>query len=144
MSKVIKLDAKHAFEYDRNSHLVYHANKGEGLPQHVHEFSHATICHSGSCIVRKENFEREITNDLQRTYGISYEDKLAMIKQQNFKCAICKSEISYDNKAAVDHCHTSMKVRGILCRACNTGIGHLQDSVEVLEIAIQYLKKHLL
>ena len=94
--------------------------------------------------LRKENFEREITNDLQRTYGISYEDKLAMIKQQNFKCAICKSEISYDNKAAIDHCHTSMKVRGILCRACNTGIGHLQDSVEVLEIAIQYLKKHLL
>lgn len=92
--------------------------------------------------LRRDNFEREISKDLQKAYGITYEDKLAMIKNQGFKCGICKTELSYDNKAAVDHCHTSGKVRGILCRACNTGIGQLQDSVEILQAAIQYLEQH--
>ena len=36
---------------------IYHANKGEGLPKHAHVFSHLTMCHSGSCIVRKEGKE---------------------------------------------------------------------------------------
>lgn len=36
---------------------VYHANKGQGLPKHDHTYSHLTMCHSGSCIVRKQNRE---------------------------------------------------------------------------------------
>ena len=36
---------------------IYHANKGEGLPKHIHDYSHLTMCHSGSCIVRKEGKE---------------------------------------------------------------------------------------
>lgn len=34
---------------------VYHANKGEGLPMHGHEYSHATLCHAGKCKVSLEN-----------------------------------------------------------------------------------------
>jgi len=108
------------------------------------------FCYCKSCQTakkrehRNQKYEQYITTDLMRSYGISYEDKLIMIKQQNFKCPICKSEISYDNKAAVDHCHKSGKIRGILCGSCNRGVGLLQDSVEVFEAAIQYLKKHLL
>lgn len=34
---------------------VYHANKGEGLPMHGHEYNHATMCHAGSCKVSLEN-----------------------------------------------------------------------------------------
>jgi hypothetical protein len=34
---------------------IYHANKSEGLPMHVHEYNHATICHAGSCKVSLEN-----------------------------------------------------------------------------------------
>ena len=33
---------------------VYHANKGEGLPAHAHEYSHATICMAGSCKLSQE------------------------------------------------------------------------------------------
>ena len=36
---------------------IYHANKGEGLSRHTHIHSHLTMCHSGSCIVRKEGKE---------------------------------------------------------------------------------------
>ena len=44
----------HAFTYDGATLNVYHADKGEGLPQHSHTYSHATMCNAGSCIVRLE------------------------------------------------------------------------------------------
>ena len=44
---------------------VYHANIGEGLPRHEHIYSHLTMCHAGSCIVRKENRELVMTKDTQ-------------------------------------------------------------------------------
>jgi quercetin dioxygenase-like cupin family protein len=28
---------------------VFHANKGEGLLKHSHEYNHATMCNAGSC-----------------------------------------------------------------------------------------------
>ena len=44
---------------------VYHANKGQGLPRHEHHYSHLTMCHAGSCIVRKEGKELVMTKDTQ-------------------------------------------------------------------------------
>lgn len=52
---------KHQFAYAGASVSVYHANKGEGLPKHVHGHSHATMCAAGACVVRKEGFERVLT-----------------------------------------------------------------------------------
>lgn len=39
----------------------FHANTGQGLPQHVHEYAHLVICHAGSIIIRKENKEKTMT-----------------------------------------------------------------------------------
>jgi hypothetical protein len=50
----------HTFNYAEATHNIYHANKGEGLVKHEHTFNHATICHSGSCVIRKENLEKVI------------------------------------------------------------------------------------
>lgn len=44
---------------------VYHANKGEGLPRHDHRYSHLTLCHSGKCVIRKEDREMVMTKDTQ-------------------------------------------------------------------------------
>ena len=44
---------------------VFHAATGEGLPRHEHLFSHLTLCHAGSCIVRKEGRELLMTKDTQ-------------------------------------------------------------------------------
>jgi hypothetical protein len=54
---------KHTFNYDGVEVNIYHANKGEGLPKHEHIYAHATMCHAGSCIVRKENKEVVINKD---------------------------------------------------------------------------------
>jgi quercetin dioxygenase-like cupin family protein len=62
---MIALAPRHSFTYDGAQLNVYHANKGEGLPKHEHMYSHATICHSGSCIVRVEGKELVMTKDTQ-------------------------------------------------------------------------------
>ena len=51
---IIPTPPKHSFTYDSAQVNVYHANKGEGLPRHQHLYSHATICHNGSCLVSLE------------------------------------------------------------------------------------------
>ena len=62
---MIALAPRHSFTYDGAQLNVYHANKGEGLPKHDHAYSHATVCHSGSCIVRVEGKELIMTKDTQ-------------------------------------------------------------------------------
>jgi quercetin dioxygenase-like cupin family protein len=51
--------------YDGAVLNVYHADKGEGLPKHEHLYAHLTMCHAGSCIVRKEGRELVMAKDTQ-------------------------------------------------------------------------------
>lgn len=44
---------------------IFHASQGEGLPKHFHAYSHLTMCHSGSIIVRKEKRELVMTKTTQ-------------------------------------------------------------------------------
>lgn len=62
---MIAVAPRHSFTYDGAQLNVYHANKGEGLPKHEHMYSHATVCHSGSCAVRVEGKELIMTKDTQ-------------------------------------------------------------------------------
>jgi quercetin dioxygenase-like cupin family protein len=55
----------HSFVYDGVIVSVYHVNKGAGLPKHEHKYAHATMCSSGSIVVRKENKELIMTKDTQ-------------------------------------------------------------------------------
>jgi hypothetical protein len=59
----ILVEPKYSFNYEGASINIFHANKGEGLPKHEHIYAHATMCHSGSCIVRKENKEFVINKE---------------------------------------------------------------------------------
>lgn len=51
---ITRIEPKHTFTYAGATVNIYHANKGEGLPKHDHPYSHATICHTGSCKVSLE------------------------------------------------------------------------------------------
>lgn len=51
--------------YDGATLSVYHADKGQGLPRHEHSYAHLTMCHAGSCIVRKEGRELVMTKVTQ-------------------------------------------------------------------------------
>lgn len=59
------VDPRFSVIQDGTTLNVYHANKGEGLPRHEHLYSHLTMCHAGSCIIRKEGRKLVMTKDTQ-------------------------------------------------------------------------------
>lgn len=79
-------------------------------------------------------------------YGISYDDFLAACLTQSNKCKICSVDLQFkgkSNKSAVqDHNHETGELRGILCNACNVGLGHFRDNKEALLNAVDYLKEY--
>jgi len=79
---------------------------------------------------------------LKKKYGITHEDYLAMLKNQNSKCAICGIEEKYceNQRFAVDHDHDTDEVRALLCKKCNQAIGLFQDSSLFCTSAANYLK----
>ena len=77
-------------------------------------------------------------NLLRYRFGISVEDYEAKIAGQDGRCAICGDQPS--RRLAVDHCHKSGTIRGLLCTACNTALGSFKDDTARMERAILYLK----
>jgi hypothetical protein len=72
-------------------------------------------------------------------------------QKQNGLCAICDKpetmKSSHPDKTpvkrlAVDHCHITGKIRGLLCHHCNTGLGHFKDDILLMQKAMNYLKEN--
>lgn len=63
MDSTLNVIPKHSFVYDGAHLAVYHANKGQGLAKHQHNYSHATMCNSGSCLISLEGRSYTITKD---------------------------------------------------------------------------------
>jgi len=80
---------------------------------------------------------------LKYHYNLTMEDKQKMIQSQNNKCAICGNLFENSNNTCVDHIEIDgiIRVRGILCRSCNTMLGYAKDSILLLKSAINYLEK---
>lgn len=74
--------------------------------------------------------------ELRKKYGLSYDDYLSMVEDQDGKCALCGE----DKQLVVDHCHVTKKVRKLICRLCNTGLGMFKDNPEVLRKASKYVQ----
>lgn len=55
----------HEVTHKKSTLRVFHANKGEGLPRHEHTFEHLTMCHAGSCVIRKEGIEKLVDKNTQ-------------------------------------------------------------------------------
>lgn len=77
----------------------------------------------------------------ERLYGLSREAYAERLEEQGGVCALCGGE-SPDRALAVDHDHQSNGIRGLLCAACNTGLGAFRDNVALLRAACVYLEGH--
>ena len=78
-------------------------------------------------------------SDLMKKYNISLDDYNRMMEEQKGECAICHQKDPHQS-LAVDHCHTTGKVRGLLCCMCNRGLGNFYDDISRLSKAIEYLR----
>lgn len=78
----------------------------------------------------------KLRSRLKHLYKLSYPDYLTMLEKQEYKCAVCG--VSQET-LSVDHDHETGRIRGLLCRKCNSGIGLLGDTIESVQRALAYL-----
>lgn len=90
-----------------------------------------------------------ITQDIINYFDITLEQYNKLFEDHNNLCGICKKPETKRSRTpgkicrlAVDHCHKTNSIRGLLCHSCNTGIGKFNDDIQLLQNAIEYLKKH--
>lgn len=88
---------------------------------------------------RSNTKEKRRDTELKKSYGISLNEFNELFKLQDNKCANRKCS-GVCTRWGLDHDHKTGKVRGILCSNCNTSLGLVKDSVDVLEGLIGYLK----
>ena len=108
-----------------------------------------------SVLVRKSRILREFHKNnptkqrdykLNDLYGITLENYNTMLAQQHGVCKICgkPEKVKFNGvtkSLAVDHCHKTGKVRGLLCQACNKALGLFNDDITILQNAINYLQE---
>ena len=113
--------------------------------------SHCKDCCSLKAAVRWETSEefrdrgknKSYKYNIKKNYGITEEQYLKIFNEQNGFCAICKQKnYTQAGRLVIDHCHKTGKIRGLLCRKCNSGIGLLKDNVDLLKAAVQYLEHY--
>lgn len=75
-------------------------------------------------------------------YGITEETWDKLYAEQNGKCRICGGVNADGRRLGVDHDDVTGIVRGLLCLACNFGIGYLKHNTSILSKAIQYLENN--
>jgi len=97
---------------------------------------------------RDSDIKKQKNWAMKRNFGITLDQYEQMFKNQNGLCGICfqpevRKSIRSDKpkNLAVDHCHESGTVRGLLCQDCNTGVGLFKDSPLLMIKAAKYLKK---
>jgi hypothetical protein len=77
---------------------------------------------------------------MKTVFGITAADYHGMLEMQGYACAICKNKPK-NYRLAVDHCHKTGKIRGLLCKRCNHDLlGAAYDSIPMLARAISYLE----
>jgi hypothetical protein len=74
-----------------------------------------------------------------RKFGLTIQQYDSMLESQNHVCAICLKAEPSGKKLAIDHCHSSGVVRGLLCGKCNKSLGGFGDDPEILRSALGYL-----
>jgi len=79
---------------------------------------------------------------LKSRYNITLQDFDNLLEKQAASCGVCFTPFEPSAVKNVDHCHTTGKVRGIVCTNCNLALGHLKDFPEVAESAANYLRRH--
>ena len=73
-----------------------------------------------------------------KSYGLTLEEFNAYFKEAT--CGICNHTGDKYNRLVLDHCHSTGRIRGVLCDQCNLGLGHFTDNIDKLKGAIKWLE----
>ena len=84
---------------------------------------------------RKANARRRVLAQ----HGLTEDQYNEMVEAQDGVCAICERPCDVAGKLSVDHCHETSRVRGLLCKRCNSGLGFFREDIDLLARALAYL-----
>ena len=94
---------------------------------------------------RKENRRRIYLVESARKYGIKAVQFDEMWAAQHGRCATCGKHFDWNGKQTaphIDHCHTTGKVRGLLCNSCNSVLGIVNERTDILSALIGHIECH--
>ena len=132
--------------YDTHSYWKVKCNHCDGEHSLTVKQMDADVWTNKCPAFRSHNYQGFTSHNdarLFREFGIRQSDYDLMLVSQKHSCAICSKHISEEKRAFhVDHCHTTGKVRGLLCSNCNRALGYFKDSTHNLQQAITYLQRH--
>jgi len=123
-------------------------NKGKGDGRHYW----CKVCANEYNKKRNQRLYTEAfvrSKNLKQLYGMSSENYQLMFLSQNGVCAVCgRPETAIDPRTKqvknlqIDHCHTTGKVRALLCKECNNALGLLHDDIERIRLLLKYAELH--
>jgi len=87
---------------------------------------------------RRANPDKTRAQKLRQQYDLDAETNAALLAAQQGLCAVCRVR----KPTCVDHCHGTGRVRGLLCRPCNSGLGQFRDEPRLLLAAAKYVEEH--
>lgn len=95
---------------------------------------------------RHLEWNREHANQIKtsnrRVWIAQKRDRDERRKAQGYRCAICNRHERSVGRLVRDHCHSTNRIRMMLCNGCNLGLGHFQDDIERMMLAVEYLREH--
>lgn len=103
-----------------------------------HRKTHSKYYCENSSNAKKKNYRSYSYDDGVITHSEAKVERARLEVSQQGLCNICKKP-SMGKSLALDHCHRSGKIRGLLCTKCNIGLGMFEDDPERLKAAIEYL-----
>lgn len=154
-------DGKYLCTGCKTAYPISHYSKNKGKPKGINQYCRSCqstknkeyqrrlkkgeLLHT-KCFYKKgtkEHNDHTKNQCLRYAYNITLDKYNTLFAEQLGCCAICGIHQSKLTKSlGVDHNHTTGRVRGLLCTKCNTGIGHLNENIDILNKSIDYLRLH--
>lgn len=88
--------------------------------------------------IKEQALKNSRKSHLKIKYNMTVEEYNVLYNNQKGKCFICNKTMK--GSLNIDHCHTTGKIRGLLCWSCNIGLGKFKDNKNYLQKAIEYLE----
>lgn len=133
---------KSGFTYHCKSCVAYYCKTRNGKVDRNH-------INTQNRLWKQANPDKVRAQQIKQNFGLSYNEYIQKLENQKNSCAICKTPLipfgsinDTDKISNVDHCHTTNKIRGLLCRKCNTALGLFSDNIDTIIQAANYLKEY--
>lgn len=143
---------QHARWYEQRKEQVREYNKKYSAQTRIREYRRkktAEYREQESVRLAHNTRERQRRKDkryafvrLVRSYGLEVIDFAYMLRGQDFRCATCREVLEIGKETHIDHCHTTERVRGILCGHCNVALGQARDNPATLRALADYIERN--